>query len=335
MHTLKKKKDHSPQPADSNPIPTDFSGNMFSGLRGSYRVPSFIFHATPNDKTFNGYGHIMSTSTLYIIKQSAKTPHLVTGDASGRIAVWNLTSGTPEGFTWQSNPVRAMAPLPYNKLATADGRHVRIWKSGLLTRTLDTTQSSREGSREGSRDVIGLVALPYGRLAVATAREVRIWDTIRGKPLMTLNSCGELIAKLPNQGLASYCPQEKKVHIFNTESGARLNVVSTGRVQAMTSLPNGTLATISDRLALWDVHTGACLASKAVDSLIMHQRLSLVLGNCILSNTRNSHFTVFDGKTLKTRELCAVREDPAQHLLPMPDGRIITIDVESLVQVWG
>jgi WD40 repeat protein len=278
------------------------------------------------------------------MKQSAKTPHLVTGDASGRIAVWNLTSGTPESFARQSNPVRAMAPLPYNKLATADGRRVRIWKSGLLNRTLDSsTEGLREGLHDGScdalydssRDVIGLVALPYGRLAVASAREVRIWDTIRGRALMTLKSCGELIAKLPNQGLASYCPQEKKVHIFNTESGARLNVVSTGRVDAMASLPNGTLATISDRLALWNVHTGACVASKAVDPLVMHQRLSMFLGNCILSNTRNSHFTVFDGKTLKTRELCAVRNDPAQHLLCMPDGRIVTIDVRSLVQVWG
>ena len=327
---------------------------MFSVLRGSFRVPSFIFHATPNDKTFNGYGHIMSAATIYNMKQSPKNPHLATGDASGRIAIWNLTSGAPVAFTWQTNPVRAMAQLPYNKLATADGRCVRIWKSARLNSTLESSapeESPREGLREGlresireglceslresPRDVIGLVALPHGRLAVATAHDVRIWDTIRGKPVMTINSCGALIAALPNNTLASYCPQEKKVRIFHTESGARLQVIPTGRVEAMTSLPNGTLATISDRLALWNVHTGACLASKFVDSIIMHQRMTSSAGNYILSNTRTSHFSVFDGKSLKTRELCAVRQDPAQHLLSLPDGRILTIDVQSLVQVWG
>jgi len=316
---------------------------MFSALRGSFRVPSFIFHATPNDKTFNGYGQIMSAATMYNIKQSAKTPHLVTGDASGRIAFWNLTSGAPVGFTWQTHPVKAMAQLPYNKLATGDGRRVRIWKAGELRSTLETSETSSETSSEtlgtstqsNTRDVIGLVALPHGRLAVATAYDVRIWDTIRGTPLMTLNSCGALIAALPNNALASYCPREKKVRIFNTESGARLNVVSTGRVEAMTSLPNGTLATISESLALWNVYTGACLASKPVDSIIMHQRMASTSGNYILSNTRTSHFSVFDGKNLKTRELCAVREDPAHHLLSLPDGRILTIDIQSLVQVWG
>jgi hypothetical protein len=307
---------------------------MFTALRGSFRVPSFIFHATPNDKTFNGYGHIMSAATMYNMKQSAKTPHLVTGDVYGRIAIWNLTSGAPVGFTWQTHPVKAMAQLPYNKLATADGQRVRIWKSGTLRSTLETSlETSSETSN--SRDIIGLVALPYGRLAVATAYDVRIWDTIREKPLMTLNSCGALIATLPNNALASYCPREQKVRVFNTESGARLNVVHTGRVEAMASLPNGTLATISERLAVWNVYTGACLASKPVDAIIMHQRMASTSGNYILSNTRTSHFSVFDGKNLKTRELCAVREDPAHHLLSLPDGRILTIDAQSLVQVWG
>jgi WD40 repeat protein len=310
---------------------------MFTALRGSFRVPSFIFHATPNDKTFHGYGQIMSAATMYNINQSAKTPHLVTGDASGRIAIWNLTSGAPVGFTWQTHPVKAMAQLPYNKLATADGRRVRIWKSGKLRSTLETSleTSSETLTQSNTRDVIGLMALPHGRLAVATAYDVRIWDTIRGTPLMTLNSCGALITALPNDALASYCPREKKVRVFNTESGARLNVIHTGRVEAMTSLPNGTLATISERLALWNVHTGVCLASKPVDSIIMHQRMASTSGNYILSNTRTSHFSVFDGKNLKTRELCAVREDPAHHLLSLPDGRILTIDVQSLVQVWG
>jgi WD40 repeat protein len=302
---------------------------MFSALRGSYRVPSFIFHATPHDKAFSGYGHIMSTSTVYNSKQNSLDPHLVTGDAFGRIAVWDLTSGTLGKEIWQERPVRAMMQLPYNKLATADGPHVRIWKSGKLHSTLEGPNS------EGSHDVIGLAALSHGRLAVASAHEVRVWDVIRRRPLMNLNGCGELVSGLPDDKLASYCPQQKIVRVFNTESGELLRVLPTGRVDAMASLSNDMLATISNRLSLWNVLTGACVASKTVDSIIMHQRLVRAPNNYILTNTRDSHFTVFDGKSLKTRELSAVREDPAQHLLCTPDGRIVTIDVQSLVQVWG
>jgi WD40 repeat protein len=301
---------------------------MFSALRGSYRVPSFIFHATPHDKAFSGYGHIMSTATIYNSKQYALAPQLVTGDAFGRIAVWNLSLGTLGKSILQEHPVRAMAQLPYNKLATADGRRVRIWKAGQLHRTL-------EGSNAEGSDVIGLVTLSHGRLAVASAHEVRVWDTVRGRPLMNLNGCSALATDLPDDQLASYCPQENIVRVFNTESGELLRVLPTGRVEAMTSLSNDLLATISTRLSLWNVRTGVCVACKPVDSLIMHQRMVRAPNNYILTNTRDSHFTVFDGKSLKTRELSARREDPAQHLLCMPDGRIITIDVQSLVQVWG
>jgi hypothetical protein len=221
-----------------------------------------------------------------------------------------------------------MSVLPYGKLATTDGLRVRIWKAGRLYRTLE--------SSTGSRDVVGLVALPKGRLAVATAHEVRIWDTIRGSPHMTLNSPGVLTTALPDNMLATYCPVEKIARVFNTESGARVCDLPTGRVEAMTSLPNGALATMSSsRLSMWDIRTGARVVCRAVDSLIMRQRMALTSNNLIVCNTRDSHFTVFDGKSLKTRELCPVREEPAQHLLPIADGRIVTIDIQSQVKVWG
>jgi WD40 repeat protein len=264
----------------------------------------------------------MSAATLV-----AKTPQLVTGDASGRIACWDLTTGTPTGSYHQERPVRAMATLPYGKLATTDGRRVRIWKAGKLYGTL-------EGST-CSRDVIGLLALPYGRLAAATAHEVRIWDVVRGNPLMTINSPGALITSLPDNLLGSYCAESKVVRVFNTESGARVCDIPTGRVEVMTALPNGKLVTMSSKLALWDASTGVPLASKSVDSLVMRQRIALTSNNLIVCNTRDSHFTVFDGKTLKTRELCPIREEPALHLLPIANGRVVTIDIQSQVKVWG
>lgn len=282
-------------------------------MSGSYRVPSFIFHATP--RTFYGYGHILSTTATH--------SRLVTGDAAGLIAVWNLSSPTPVMCTNQDQPVRAMCALPYNKLATADGRRVRIWKSGRLQKTLDA-----------SGEVSRLVPLTFGRLAVSTAREVRIWDTIRAQPLMTLNTCGMLLAVLP-EGLASYCFEEKSVRVFNIESGERVSRIDVGRVEDMASLPNGTLATVSDRLAIWEIRTGRCVASKPLDALIMHQKIVATDQNRLVSNTRDSHFTVFDGRSLKTKELAAVRSDPAVHLQAMPDGRIVTIDIANAVQVWG
>ena len=293
---------------------------MFSGC--SYRIPTFIFHAAPHHKTFSGSGLIMSATTL-----KAKNIQLVTGDASGRIACWDLTSGTPTGTCYQDAPVRAMAALPYGKLATTDGQRVRIWKAGKLHHTLEASTCSP--------DVIGLLALPFGRLAAATAHEVRIWDVVRGCPLMTLNSPGLLTATLPNNLLATYQNSEKNVRVFNTESGARVCDIPTGRVEAMTALPNGMLATMAGHLSLWDARTGARVACKPVDSLIMRQRIAVSSNNLIMCNTRDSHFTAFDGKTLKTREVCPVREEPAQHLLPIANGRIVTIDIQSQVKVWG
>lgn len=295
---------------------------MFSGT--SYRVPSFIFHATPHHKMFSGSGLILSAAT----RMANKTPQLITGDASGHIACWDLATGTTTGSYHQDQPVRAMAVLPYGKLATTDGRRVRIWKDGRLYRTLE--------SSTGSREAVGLVALPKGRLAVATAHEVRIWDTIRGSPRMTLNTPGTLFTALPHSLLATYCTVDKVVRVFNTESGARMCDIPTGRVEAMTALHNGRLATMSSsRMSIWDAGTGARVTCRAVDSLIMRQRIALTSNNWIVCNTRDSHFTVFDGKTLKTRELCPMREEPAQHLLPIADGRIVTIDIQSQVKVWG
>ena len=284
-----------------------------SVLRGSYRVPTFIFHATA--KTFYGYGHILSTA--------ATRSRLVTGDASGLIAVWNLSSATPVMCTNQEHPVRAMCQLSYNKLATGDGRRVRVWKSGRLQKTLEASGQVRQ-----------LVPLTFGRLAVTTAHEVRIWDTIRAKPLMTLNTGGTLVAALP-EGLASYCFEHKQVNVFDIESGERVVRIETGRVADMVSLPNGTLATVSDRLALWDTRTGQLLASKPLDALVMHQKLAATHHHRLVSNTRDSHFTVFHGRHLKTTELAAKREDPAVHLQAMPDGRIVTIDIANKVHVWG
>jgi WD40 repeat protein len=284
-----------------------------SALRGSYRVPTFIFHATA--KTFYGYGHILSTT--------ATSSRLVTGDAAGLIAVWNLSSATPVMCTNQEHPVRAMCQLPYNKLATADGRRVRIWKSGGLQKTL-----------EASAEVRKLAPLTFGRLAVATAHEVRIWDTIRARPLMTLNTCGALVAALP-EGLASYCFEDNSVRVFDIESGERVARIDTGRAEDMVALPNGTLATVSDRLALWEIRTGRCLASKPLNALVMHQKLAATQQNRLVSNTRDSHFTVFHGRNLKTAELAAAREDPVVHLQAIPDGRIVTIDIANTVQVWG
>jgi hypothetical protein len=92
---------------------------------------------------------------------------------------------------------------------------------------------------------------------------------------------------------------------------------------------------MSNKLALWDARSGALLASKPVDSLVMRQQIALTSNNLIACNTRDSHFTVFDGKTLKTKELCPVREEPALHLLPIANGRIVTIDIQNQVKVWG
>lgn len=295
---------------------------MFSG--SSYRIPSFVFHATPHHKIFSGSGLIMS-STMVIART---TPELVTGDASGLITRWNLITGTSTCSYHQDHPVRAMSVLPYGKLATADGRRVRIWKAGKLYRTLE--------SSTGSLDAIGLTSLHRGMLAVATAHEVRIWDAVRGCPRMTLNSPGALLTTLPDNRLATYCAVEKIVRVFNTESGARVCDIPTGRVEAMTALHDGTLATMSSsRLSKWDARTGARVACRAVDSLIMRQRIALTSNNLIVCNTRDSHFTAFDGKTLKTREVCPVREEPAQHLLPIANGRVVTINIQSQVKVWG
>ena len=295
---------------------------MFSG--SSYRIPSFVFHATPHHKIFSGSGLIVSSAMVI----AHTNPELVTGDASGLITCWDLITGTPTCSYHQDHPVRAMSVLPYGKLATADGRRVRIWKAGKLYRTLD--------SSTGSLDAIGLTSLQRGRLAVATAHEVRIWDAVRGCPRMTLNSPGALLTALPDNRLATYCAVEKIVRVFNTESGARVCDIPTGRVEAMTALHDGALATLSSsRLSKWDARTGARVACRAVDSMIMRQRIALTSNNLIVCNTRDSHFTAFDGKTLKTREVCPIREEPAQHLLPIANGRVVTIDIQSQVKVWG
>jgi WD40 repeat protein/DNA-binding CsgD family transcriptional regulator len=290
--------------------------------------------------------HCAFTGSLGSLLTSAFHPSqawFATGDADGRIVIWDLRSGEQE-LTWQAheNWVRGLCFTPDGQylISASEDRTIKLWQAstGEFVRTIGIHD-----------DWVRSIALsPDGTQIASASRDgtVGLWD-LQGQAMGRLQghpSFVRTVAFHPQGSMLASAGDDGSIRLWNPQSLRQIAQIPGHRslIQCITFSPDGkTLASAGwhDCVRLWDLETYRCL--RELDSASFIRSLSFSHdGQYLAGGGDQRQSQVWDlstGESLgqlsgHTQSIQSVQFKPRTHLLATSseDKTVILWDIPKL-----